>query len=152
MIEFLGNNWKEIAGLIGGLVAAWKYFDTRKRELTWRKTETLFRLGDRFDSDPDISQATQLIDDRLAGLHLNQLFDEEGRPNNDLHGDMLHKIDKHLNLLARMAYAHQTMNTLSLAEVRNFGAYYQNVLVAERLKKYCQKYGYNDVVKMAEKI
>ncbi len=152
MTDFLVNHWKdllEIAGVFGGL---WKFFDSRKNELAWKRTETLVTLGQAFASDPDIAQATQLIEGRLDGAHIDQLYDDRGDPYDHLHGLRLWQVDKYLDFLERIAYAYRRMRTLSLAEVAIFGGYFQQVRYNERLRRYCIDHGYASVVEVAAEI
>jgi hypothetical protein len=151
-MDFLATHWKdllEIAGLFGGL---WKFFDSRASELAWKRTETLFTLGQQFASDPDIAQATQLIEGRLPGVVVDQLFDDRGRPEDDLHGARLWQLDKYLDFPDRVAYAYRRMRTLSLDEVAIFGAYFQVVHRNARLRAYCEDHGYGVVAAVAREV
>jgi len=151
-MDFLTAHWKdllEIAGLFGGL---WKFFDSRASELAWKRTETLFALGQQFAVDPDIAQATQLIEGRLPGIVVDQLFDDAGRPYDDLHGPRLWQVDKYLDFLDRVAYAYRRMRTLSLDEVAIFGAYFQHVHHNARLRAYCAGHGYAVVADVAREV
>jgi hypothetical protein len=151
-MDFLAAHWKdllELAGLFGGL---WKFFDSRASELAWKRTETLFSLGQQFASDPDIAQATQLIEGRLPGVVIDQLFDDQGQPYDDLHGARLWQVDKYLDFLDRIAYAYRRMRTLSLAEVAIFGAYFQYVHRNARLRAYCADHGYTVVADVAREV
>ena len=151
-MSLLSDHWKdvlEIAVLLGGL---WKFFDSRKSELAWKRTQTLFSLGDQFSRDPDLADAAKLIQGRLPGVHIDQLFDEEGEPYDDLHGARLWQVDKYLDFLERIAYAYRQMGTLSLAEVGIFGGYFQHVHLIERLRLYCLAHGYSVVADVAAQI
>ena len=152
MMEFLTNHWKdllEIAGVFGGL---WKFFDSRKSELAWKRTETLMSLGQAFFADADIATATQLIEGRLPGAHIDQLYDDRGDPYDDLHGPRLWQVDKYLDFLERIAYAYRRMKTLSLSEVAIVGAYFQHVHHTERLRRYCVEHGYATVAEVAAEV
>ncbi len=151
-MSFLADHWKdilEIAGLFGGL---WKFFDSRKSELAWKRTETLFSLGEAFSRDPDIAEAAKLIQGRLPDAHIDQLFDEDGEPYDDLHGARLWQVDKYLDFLERIAYAYRQMGTLSLAEVGIFGGYFQHVHLTDRLRRYCLVHGYAVVAEVAAQV
>lgn len=152
MSEFLNDNWKELFAIIGGVVALVKYFDTLRREQAWHRTEILFKLGDRFDSDRDIGQAVDLMYGRFKGVEISQLFDEAGAGLDNHHGVLLAHVDRLLNFLQRIAHAHLALGTLSLEEVRTFGAYFQSVILIDRLRKYCLTHGYENVVELAGKI
>ena len=96
--------------------------------------------------------ATQLIEGRLPGAHIDQLYDERGDPYDDLHGLRLWQVDKYLDFLERIAYAFRRMRTLSLAEVAIFGGYFQQVHYNERLRRYCLEHGYAVVADVAAQV
>lgn len=151
-MNFLADHWKdllEIAVILGGL---WKFFDSRKSELAWKRTETLFSLGQQFGGDADIAEAAKLIEGRLPGAAIEQLFDEDGEPYDDLHGARLWQVDKYLDFLERIAYAYRHLGTLSQAEVGIFGAYFQRVHQTKRLRLYCVAHGYGVVADVAAEV
>ena len=151
-MNLLVDHWKdilEIAGLFGGL---WKFFDSRKSELAWKRTETLFSLGAQFAGDPDIAEAAKLIEGRVPGAAIEQLFDEDGEPYDDLHGARLWQVDKYLDFLERIAYAYRRLGTLSRDEIGIFGAYFQRVHQTQRLRLYCRGHGYGVVADVAAEV
>ena len=151
-MTFLADHWKdllEIAVILGGL---WKFFDSRKSELAWKRTQTLFSLAEQFASDPDLAEAAKLIQGRLPGTHIDQLFDEDGEPYDDLHGARLWQVDKYLDFLERIAYAYRRLGTLSQDENGIFGAYFQRVHQTERLRLYCRGHGYEVVADVAAEV
>jgi hypothetical protein len=152
MSELLKEHWTDVLALAVALGAVWKYFLSRKDELAWRRSEMIFKLGDRLDTDPRISRAIDLLYDRFPGTHVTQLFSEEGQPHEALHPALLSDMDTLLNFLARISHAHLKLQALSIAEVQTFGAHFQSIVVIDRLRRYCANNGYSDVVTMAERI
>lgn len=144
MFQFIQNNLKEvIAFLIAGF-GIWKYFNARKNELVWKRTEFLFEQARLLDSDPDISEAIKILEDRHQSISLEEVF--EGNK------DYLQKFDKLFNLLDRIAYATVYQKTLSIDEVVNFGWYLKKIKNKPLLVDYCNNNGFSDIIKLAEKI
>ena len=112
--------WVMLAGLI---FTIWKYFDTKDKELRWKKAEAILELGHQFDSDTDIMEAVKIIEGRHK-ITIEMLYNTDGEPQNSAHPDELQKIDKFLNFLDRIAYAVEKAGTLTLTEAKNFGWYY----------------------------
>lgn len=152
MQAFLLDHWSNVLALLVAIGAVLKFLATRAEELRWRRTATLFELGYKFDSDPDISQAIGLIYDRIPDVQLKNLFFEDGRPKNRQYGTQFRQLDKFLSFLERIAYAHDVMKTLSIEELRTFGAHFQDVLVKPELKIYCMLSGYESVVRTAQRL
>ena len=144
MFQFIQNNLKEvIAFLIAGF-GIWKYFNARKNELVWKRTEFLFEQARLLDSDPDISEAIKILEDRHQSISLEEVF--EGNK------DYLQKFDKLFNLLDRIAYATVYQKTLSIDEVVNFGWYLKKIKNKPLVVDYCNNNGFSDIIKLAEKI
>jgi hypothetical protein len=151
-MNFAADHWKDLLEIAGVIGALWKYFDTRASELAWKRTATLFALGDQFARDPDMAEGAKLVQGRVPNAHIDQLYDERGEPYDDLHGPQLWQVDKFLDFLARVAYAYRQMGTLTLAEVGIFGGDFQHVHLTERLRKYCLAHGYAVVADVAAEI
>lgn len=144
MWQFIQDNWKALIGFLIAVFGVWKYFDARKNELVWKRTEFLFEQARLLDSDPDISEAIKILEDRHNSISLEDVF--EGNK------DYLHKFDKLLNLLDRIAYATVYQKTLSIDEVVNFGWYLKKIKNKPLLVDYCNNNGFSDIIKLAEKI
>lgn len=132
-----------IAFLIVGF-SIWKYFNARKNELVWKRTEFLFEQARLLDSDPDISEAIKILEDRHQSISLEEVF--EGNK------DYLQKFDKLFNLLDRIAYATIYQKTLSIDEVVNFGWYLRKIKNKPLVVDYCNNNGFLDIIKLAGKI
>jgi hypothetical protein len=152
MPAFMLEHWSNILALLVAIGAMLKFFAARAEELRWRRTATLFDLGYKFDSDSDISQAIGLIYERIPEIQLENLFFEDGRAKNRQYGVQFRQLDKFLSFLERIAYAHDVMKTLSIEELRTFGAHFQDVIEKPELKVYCMRYGYESVVRTAQKL
>ena len=97
MYQFLRNNWKELIGFAIAGFGIWKYFDTKKTELAWRRTEFLFEQGYLLDSDPDISETVKILEGRNNSITIADIFNKNNQ-------EWLHKFDKLFNLLDRICY------------------------------------------------
>ena len=153
MCTFIQTNWQMILALIVGICALLKYFDTRKRELAWRRTEFIFEQARLLDTDLDLSDAILILEERHTEVKLSDLFAADKNPyNSSLHSQYYQKMDKLLNFLDRLAYATLDARTLSLAEVVNFGWYFKKIDAHQKLKEYCMDNGFNDILILANKI
>jgi hypothetical protein len=120
MFQFLQNNWKELIGFLIAVFGIWKYFDTKKTELAWKRTEFLFQQGYILDSDQDISEPVKILEGRNKQITVSEIFDKQNN-------GYLHKFDKLFNLLDRIAYATIYKKTISVEEVLNFGWYLKKI-------------------------
>ncbi|MFQ5771975.1 MAG: hypothetical protein ACE5HX_15680 [bacterium] len=77
MCQFTQDNWKELIGFLIAGFGIWKYLDTRKNELVWKRTEFLFeqaRLLDSGYSILDMAPRRQfLISNSLIPINLRNL-------------------------------------------------------------------------------
>ena len=144
MCQFIQDNWKELIAFFIAVFGIWKYFDTRKNELAWKRTEFLFEQARLLDSDPDISESIKILEDRHQSISLEEVFGGNK--------DYLQKFDKLFNLLDRIAYATVYQKTLSIDEVENFGWYLKKIKNKPLLVDYCKNNGFSDIIKLAEKI
>ena len=152
MIKFIIDNWDKLLGFIVAIGGGYKYFDTRRRELAWKRTEFLFSQAKLLDTDQDMTEAIQIIEGRHSSVTIASLFNPDGVPNTDSQGDTWHKIDKLLNLLDRIAYSVLELKTLDINEAKNFGWYLRKIEKNTQMKEYCENYGYADVIKLSKKI
>ena len=119
--------------------------------ISWKKTETLLNLARYFDTDVDIKEAVKIIEGN-SDTYVNELYLPNGDPIKEKHKELHYKMDKMFNFLDRISYAVLQSKTLTILEAKNFGWYYSEILSSERLTKYCDEYGYSDVVNLARKI
>jgi hypothetical protein len=143
MCQFLQSNWKELIAFLIAAFSIWKYFDTKKNELAWRRTEFLFEQGYLLDSDEDISEAVRILEARNNEISLSEVFDENNC-------DYLHKFDKLFNLLDRLAYATIYKKTISTEEIMNFGWYLKKIRNEKVVANYCAKKGFKDILSLAD--
>ena len=109
-----------------------------------KRTEFLFEQARLLDSDPDISEAIKILEERHQSISLEEVF--EGNK------DYLQKFDELFNFLDRIAYATVYQKTLSIDEVVNFGWYLRKIKNKPLLVDYCNNNGFSDIIKLAEKI
>ena len=152
MNNFIFENWDKLLAFIVAVGGGYKYFDTRRRELAWKRTEFLFHQAALLDADKDMTEAIQIIEGRHPRITLDALFKPDGEPDTTSQGETWHKLDKLLNLLDRIAYAVLELKTLDIDEARNFGWYLREIAAHALMKTYCETNGYADVIRLSEKI
>ena len=150
-MELFMENWKFIVAVLGLGFSVYKYLDAKERELSWKKTETLLDLARYFDTDEDIKEAVKIIEGN-SDILVNDLYLPDGEPIKEQHKELHYQMDKMFNFLDRISYAVLQSKTLTILEAKNFGWYYYEILSSGRLTKYCDNYGYSDVVSLARKI
>lgn len=142
-----------VAGVvIAGVWAVIQFRDTRVRDITWKRTELLFRIGEQLDSNPRFIEALRLLEDRDDRTDLQGFFEFT---ESELHNggkNLRQNIDALLNLFERIAHAVYVTKTLSIDEASCFGWYLQRILETEPLKKYCEENGFEDVLKLAQNV
>ncbi len=151
-MNFIFENWDKLLGFIIAIGGGFKYFDARRRELAWKRTEFLFAQAAFLDTDKDMGEVVQIIEGRHARIAIESLFKPNGDADTDSQGDTWQNIDKLLNLLDRIAYSVLKLKTLDIDEARNFGWYLEKIGNNALMRGYCEKNGYPDIVKLAEKI
>jgi hypothetical protein len=152
MCQFVQNNWKELLGFGIAIAGIWRYLDTRRRELAWRRTEFLFEQARLLDSDQGLRDAVRVLEGRHPDITLDTLFNDYNPPGSPADAEIYQQIDALLNFLDRVAYALQDAKTLSGSEASHFGWYAKQVVGHQGLKSYCDKYGYESVLIFAEQL
>src|SRR6266508_148435 len=104
-MNFIFENWDKLLGFIIAIGGGFKYFDARRRELAWKRTEFLFAQAAFLDTDKDMGEVVQIIEGRHARIAIESLFKPNGDADTDSQGDTWQNIDKLLNLLDRIAYS-----------------------------------------------
>ena len=140
MVAFLESHWKELIATIVAIFGLWKYFDARKQELDWKKTEFLFDQAKYIDDDSEIKYSFRIIDGESV-LKVSDVLDEKG-DTTDEHQEFIIGFHKLLNLLDRLAYAVTIRKTITMAEVNQFGWYFTSVNRNKRLQNFCSMNGY----------
>lgn len=143
MCQWLLDNWKELVGFTIAGFGIYKYFDTRARELAWRRTEFIFKQAERLENDSDVFEIVTILENRSQGKTIEQIINES-------QSDCLQKLDKLLNLLDRLAYATLHRKTIAKEEIANFGWYLDRICQNETLVQYCNTHGFHDVLALQE--
>jgi hypothetical protein len=152
MCDFLRDNWKDLLLFLLAGVGIWQYFDRRRRELAWKRTEFLFKQARLLDSDQDMSDAVQILEGRHPAIKLEDIFGSEENRTRREQSEYLHKFDKLLNLLDRVAYAVLQRGTLSVKEAANFGWYLERIAKQSALVEYCKREGFRDILELGREI
>lgn len=148
--DFIAKYWREILALIGAVIGLWKYLDTRKRELDWRKTEFMFQEAKYLDNDPDIIKAVQVLAKEQPNISVDDIFGE--KYDHNIRSNYIIGFEKLFNLLDRLSHTHYSLKTLSKKEIENFGWYLREIQKYPQLLDYCENNGYKDVVKLSKNI
>jgi len=135
-------------------VGIWRYLDSRKRELDWKRKEFLFKQAELLDSDPDIRSAINILEERLveSDTGLPHYTAKEIFEDLNGHSGLIIKFDKLLNLFDRLAYSVYDTHTLRFDDIANFSWYYKEILKYPAMVDYCNKNGFEDVVKLANQL
>ncbi|MGR5550866.1 hypothetical protein [Vibrio sp. DNB22_12_1] len=150
IVCFLQGYWKEIIATIVAMFSIWKYFDTRKKELSWKKTEFLFTQSHYIDTDSEMQLAIQIIDGEHS-VKLTEIFDSKGYLT-ELGHEYLSGFHKLFNLLDRIAYSVLRTNALSMDEAAQFGWHFTSIARQKCLSEYCYKNGYKQVLEFSKEM
>ena len=150
ILIFIESFWKELIATFVAFFSLWKYFDSRKKELDWKKTEFLFEQSKYIDSESDIQYVVGIIDGE-HGIRLEERLTQKGKliGDDEQFREGLHKL---LNMLERLSYAVESIGSITMNEVSHFGWYFTSVYREELLVNYCNRNGYKQVVLLAEKV
>ena len=149
-LQFFKTHWSAILVYLSACAAVWKYFDTRTREISWKRTEMLFQLGQQLDTDPKLQEAIKLLEGRDTRVTVEEFF---SAPEKELIKDGLdlrQSMDCLLNFFERVAHAVYTTKTISIKETSCFGWYLAKIKDTEQLNQYCKENGFEDVLKLAQ--
>ena len=149
ILDFAAGNWKELLAAAAAVFGFWKYLDTRKRELSWRKTEFLFKQARFLDTDLNIAKAVRVLTGREPDVTVASIYGGSGLSEAAQH-EYQDCFDKLLNLLDRIAYSTLHVKTLTEVEAANFGWYLARIAQEPMLVSYCKENGLGDVVELAE--
>ncbi len=153
-LRFIEENWEILLPIaiaaFGGGVGFWRFLVVRKAELAWKKTEFLFLQGYYLDTNSDLTEVVQILEGRHPEMTLARLLSDADDVDPKQRDKYLHMLDKFLNLFDRLQYSVFELKTLSLKELEPIGWYLSIVCNSEPLKKYCEEFGYHDVIRLAE--
>ena len=141
IVSILNNNLG-LGALVVALLSAIKYFDQRNNELSWKRTEFLFKQAEMLDNDAEIKEILQLLllKQEQAEKEIEQIID------NDNTTEKLRKLDKFLNFMDRLVSANLLQKTIKKSEITNFGWYFLKIRKNEPLKKYCNENGFDQLL------
>jgi len=149
LLDWLGNNWREIGAGVAGTIALWRYLDTRRLELAWKRTEFLFSQAEKLDNDLAIQKAVRVLAGRDPNATVVRIFG----PNPDLspaeRSAYIEAFEKLFNFLDRIAYGVLHVCSLTMQEVANFSWYFNLIRRHPCLTAYCESQGFPDVVRLA---
>lgn len=153
VLVLLEGNWQVVSTLIVAIVGLWKYFDTRNRELAWRRTEFLFEQAKLLDTDNVFVEVMKIMENRHPNISVKTLYENfDQKKELQEYWGYYQKFDKLLNFLDRIAYAYFNAKTLSIEEVLSFGWYLDKISENSYLLKYCKENGFNDILELSKEI
>lgn len=133
-----------------GSFGLWRYLTVRRRELAWKRTEFMFLQGHYLDTNKDLSEIVQIVEERHNNVTLDQLLDKKSTLDKTVKNLHLAQLDKFLNLFDRLYYAVHSTETLTIEEIQPVSWYLTMATKNHHLHEYCQNYGFKDVLKFAE--
>ncbi|MBX2836532.1 MAG: hypothetical protein KTR35_06740 [Gammaproteobacteria bacterium] len=152
IIEFIKNNWEYIAGVLAAFFALGRYLSSRRRELAWSRTTFLFDLAKYLETDKDLDKISRIVGKRHPTISVEDIVSPGSLLEEPERLDLLHALDKYLNVFDRLFYARHSASSLSKREIEYFEWYLIEILNNRALKKYCLEYGFQPVIKLAKKI
>jgi hypothetical protein len=163
LLESLVKYWPILAAGMAAVWAVWQYKDSRLHALRIQSMTLLFEELAKFDADHDIQNAVMILEDRSA-LRYDAIYEGDGTPvkidplpyphdrlasEHCPIGKALQDMDKLLNALDRVVYAHTVLEILTAEDVDMFGWYFHTIHNTLRLRAYCEKNGYQKVAAFA---
>lgn len=150
-------DWKFLISVIGvcltisGLFfSLWKFLDSRKRELEWKKTEFVFFQASKMDENSKVSRVVRIIDGHDE-LKPEDIVTHKGAfCSSD--PDIIDGVHNLLNTLDRLAYAYQRHSSISLEELEPFFWYFTSIQRNTHFSTFCRKNGYRKVLDTSESI
>jgi hypothetical protein len=135
--------------LIGGGVALWRQLESRRKKRVWRRRRTDFLVLQAYHLESSHDMA-EIVDGRHVTVDLERLLSWESSLDHRTRCQYLTRLDAFLRLFDRLHDAVFTAETLTLDEIRPFGAYLVNALRHESLRTYCRQVGLAHVIRMAD--
>ena len=152
MWTYLQNNWEMLVAFFTAAGGAIAFFDMRRRELAWKRTEFIFEQAKYLDSDPQIANAVSLLAGTENKLSVCEIFGATADLTNSEVSSYRTSFDKLFNVLDWFAYATFDAKTVKLAEVANFGWYLRQILNEKVIVDYCMNTGFGDTIKLAREV
>lgn len=152
MIEFAANNWKEIAGFFLSLIGVLKYFDARGRELKWKKTEFLLRESRYLADDPCLSACIQILEDRHPTHSISDIYPDTDKNDTVDILKLKHQFDKLWNFFDRLSCSVFDQKTIRAKDLEYFGWYLRKIQTTPDILAYCNQYGFEGVVRLANAV
>lgn len=139
-----------IAVSLAGAAIAWLFErkmerKLRREELQWRRTSFMFEQARLFDGDPDISGAVKVLTGNDVEVTVTDLLNPDSSMEPQKRGHWQHNLDKLLNLMERIASAHN-QKLLTDIELAHFEWYFLRVKELTDLNEYCQDFYPNILV------
>lgn len=141
--------YKEIIALIALGWTIYSYFNSKNKELKWKRTEFLFNQAQYLDTDIEIQKAVMVMADQDNKIKISSLFNDEGEIVTKENSEYLNGFEKLFNLLDRVSYAFEA-NVIEKDELKNFEWYLHQIKENKNISKYCIDNGFESVVKLAK--
>ena len=134
---------------VAGVWTASSFLATRRAELAWKRTESLFQQAQYLETDRDLDEVLAIIEERKGNITVADILSESSALGAPSQAHYQHGLDKLLNLFDRMAYSVFDAHTLSAREVHIFSWYLDAIAEDSSLQRYCKLNGYGDVLRLA---
>jgi hypothetical protein len=120
---------------------------SRKKELSWKKTEFIVQQSEIMDSTKEMQEVTLILYGKHSQKSVSDFIKLTSKAKLDKNEeDYLMQFESYLNFLWRISYSYLVLKTLSKKDMNAFGAYFKAVNLNKELKEYCLKEGYDEIV------
>lgn len=136
-------NWQLMIGALLAIFTVVSYILTRRRELAWRRTEFLCRQSEYLDSDFVLVEMITILEERHPHITIDSILEGTDSLGSAMRQDQ--KLDKLLNMLWRLCYAHLETRTISINELNGFGWDLMLISESSALTQYCDDNGFEEI-------
>ncbi len=92
----------------------------------------------------DLLEAVKIIEGHHPDITISSIFDDNNL-DKIKRNEYLHKINKLLNFLRRLCYAHLETRIISIREIERFGWYFLQIAQSPSVVKYCDEHGFEEI-------
>jgi hypothetical protein len=147
MIATVGSWGIAIAGLVWAIIS---YRLNNRSTLALERTKFIFEHLRYLDTESSMQTAKKILYGLVPDFTVETFLETEKGTPDQIANSMA--VDNFLNLLARVAYAHFTLKTITVDDLDAFGYYFYTISKHRGLRIYCLEEGYEDVIDVIEKL
>jgi hypothetical protein len=140
-----------ILAIIGGLWSVYTFSKQRDEDRRWRQVQFLLELNQKFFDSPEIRRCIRWLNDEDRQGDLGAIFQSRLAQLKPDELQVVEEFDRLFQFFDNLSHCHD-MKVLTLDQINLFGWYLVKIGQNKCLRDFCNENGFEEVIRLADRI